>query len=74
MIKVYDYRCNNGHLFEVFTDEPTKPSRCGCGSNAKRVISPVHSHLEGWSGSFPTAASKWEREHERAKSREADEG
>jgi len=65
MIKVYDYRCSNQHVFEVFTDNSEKVFKCGCGADARRILSPVRSQLEGFSGDFPGAAMRWEREHER---------
>lgn len=34
-----------------------------CSSESKRIISPVKCQLEGYSGSFPGAAMRWEREH-----------
>lgn len=66
MIRVYDFRCTNGHLFEAFVDDKSTVSRCGCGADAKRIISPVTSLLDGSDPGFPGAAMKWEREHERS--------
>lgn len=66
MIKVYDYRCNNGHHFEKFTTQDSVTAVCSCGADAKRIPSATQCKLEGWSGSFPGAAMKWEREHEKA--------
>ena len=66
MIKVYDFRCTNGHLFEDFVDESVTVSRCGCGANATRVVSATKCVLNGASGDFPGAHFKWLREHEKA--------
>lgn len=64
MLKVFDFVCSNGHYFEEFVSG-NATSRCGCGADAKQVISAPAFHLDGSSGHFPGAAMKWEREHER---------
>lgn len=66
MIKVYDFKCTNGHLFEEFVEAGTTTSRCGCGANATRVVSATQCVLEGASGDFPGRHVKWVREHEQA--------
>jgi putative FmdB family regulatory protein len=53
---IYEYRCPNGHLFELFqrmTDDP--PERCEvCGeSPLERVLYPVAVHFKG-SGFYST--------------------
>ena len=63
MIKVYDFKCTNGHYFEEFVDADAKTSRCGCGANATRVASATPCVLEGASGDFPGRHMKWVREH-----------
>lgn len=66
MRKLIDYRClRTGEVFERFV-EIVPTVRCKCGSEAKRLISPVKCKLEGHSGDFPGAHMKWVREHERA--------
>lgn len=65
MLKVFDFVCSNGHYFEEFVSGDVTMSRCGCGADAKRVLSATPFYLDGSSGHFPGAASKWEREHER---------
>ena len=66
MIKVYYFKCTNGHLFEEFVEAGTTTSRCGCGANATRVVSATQCVLEGASGDFPGRHMKWVREHEQA--------
>jgi len=66
MIKVYDFKCTNGHYFEEFVDVDAATSRCGCGANATRVVSATPCVLEGASGDFPGRHMKWVREHEQA--------
>ncbi len=66
MIKVFDFRCTNGHLFEEFVASNVTTSRFGCGANATKVISATQCVLEGASGDFPGRHMKWVREHEKA--------
>jgi len=66
MIKVFDFRCTNGHIFEEFVDGNTTTSRCGCGANATKIVSATQHILEGASGDFPGRHMKWVREHEQA--------
>jgi putative FmdB family regulatory protein len=52
---IYEYRCSNGHLFEVFqpmSDDPV--SSCQeCGEPVERVFHPVAVHFKG-SGFYTT--------------------
>jgi hypothetical protein len=65
-MKVFDYTCPNGHTHERFTREGANEVTCeSCGLVATKVIGTPAIKLEGWSGSFPGAAMKWERDHER---------
>jgi putative FmdB family regulatory protein len=54
-VPIYEYRCANGHEFEVFqnmTDDPV--SECEvCGESVSRVFSPVAVHYKG-SGFYTT--------------------
>ena len=60
MIKVFDFRCTNGHTFEEFVEGDTTSSRCGCGANATKIVSATQHILNGASGDFPGAYYKWE--------------
>ena len=61
-----DYRCSVcDNLFEAYA-RISDEVRCDCGAHAKRLISPVKCKLEGYSGDFPGAAYRWQREHEKA--------
>ena len=64
MIVVYDFRCENGHVFEDFVERECRNSRCDCGALATRIISPIHSVLDPISGHFPSATDKWAKHHE----------
>jgi putative FmdB family regulatory protein len=52
---IYEYRCRNGHEFEVFQSMAEEPvSRCGeCGAPVERVFHPVAVHFKG-SGFYTT--------------------
>jgi putative FmdB family regulatory protein len=64
---IYEYRCENGHLFEVMqriTDDPT--TACvSCGAPVQRVFHPIAVHFKG-SGFYNTdyGTSKRKREQE----------
>jgi hypothetical protein len=60
MIKVYDYKCKNGHVHERFDSETPDFVPCPvCGEQAWRLVCTPRFELEGVSGSFPTATDKW---------------
>jgi putative FmdB family regulatory protein len=54
-VPIYEYRCNNGHVFEVFqkmSDDPV--TECEeCGAPVERVFHPVAVHFKG-SGFYTT--------------------
>jgi len=56
---IYEYKCENGHVFDVIqrmTDEPL--SECQeCGAPAERVLHPVAVHFKG-SGFYNTDYGK----------------
>lgn len=67
MIRRFDFQCEQGHTTEQFVDSEIRISPCDvCGSEAKRLISPVPSKLDGTSGDFPGEAIKWAKRHEKA--------
>jgi putative FmdB family regulatory protein len=56
---IYEYRCNNGHTFEVFqsmTDDPVTSCEI-CGAPVERVFHPVAVHFKG-SGFYTTDYAK----------------
>jgi putative FmdB family regulatory protein len=69
---IYEYRCENGHLFEVFqkiTDDPVT----ACpedGSPVQRVFHPVAVHFKG-SGFYNTDYGTAKRKREAAASGES---
>ena len=73
MIKVFEFKCSNGHIFEEFVEEGTTSSRCGCGANATKIVSATQFVLDGSDSGFPGRHMKWVKEHEEAgqKGREA---
>ena len=66
---IYEYRCDNGHLFEVMqkiTEDPV--TRCeDCGAPVQRVFHPIAVHFKG-SGFYNTdyGTAKRKRETEKA--------
>jgi putative FmdB family regulatory protein len=58
-VPIYEYKCENGHLFDVMqrmADEPlTECQECGAG--AERVLHPVAVHFKG-SGFYNTDYGK----------------
>jgi putative FmdB family regulatory protein len=52
---IYDYKCANGHEFEVFQNMSEDPvSECPeCGASVERVFHPVAVHFKG-SGFYTT--------------------
>jgi putative FmdB family regulatory protein len=54
-VPIYEYRCRNGHEFEVFQGMSEDPvARCPeCGAPVERVFHPVAVHFKG-SGFYTT--------------------
>ena len=72
---IYEYRCENGHLFEVMqkiTEDPVTTCET-CGAPVQRVFHPIAVHFKG-SGFYNTdyGTSKRKRETEKAASSGAD--
>ena len=66
-IRRYDFKCGEAHITEQFVDSETRTITCTeCGAEAKRLISPVPSKLDGSSGDFPGETIKWAKRHEKA--------
>jgi putative FmdB family regulatory protein len=56
---IYEYRCENGHTFEVFqsmSDDPVSTCEV-CGAPVERVFHPVAVHFKG-SGFYTTDYAK----------------
>ena len=56
---IYEYRCSNGHTFEVIqrmSDEPVETCE-ECGASVERVFHPVAVHFKG-SGFYTTDYAK----------------
>jgi putative FmdB family regulatory protein len=66
---IYEYKCPNGHLFEVFHGM-TEPAPAGCEvcgeGPLERVLHPVAVHFKG-SGFYSTDYGKGSRKKEPAK-------
>ena len=72
---IYEYRCENGHLFEVMQkmSDPPVTSCEECGAPVSRVFHPVAVHFKG-SGFYNTdyGTAKRKRESEKSASDGAD--
>lgn len=66
VLKVFEFKCEQNHIFEEFVESGTTSSRCGCGANAIKIVSATPSLLEGASGDFPGRHMKWVKEHQKA--------
>ncbi len=65
MIRAYDFICLKSHKTEKFVSTNVEETTCPeCGTLAHRAVSAPSVKLEGWSGSFPGAAMKWEKKHQ----------
>jgi len=69
---IYEYKCENGHLFEVFqsmSDDPV--TKCEeCGAPVERVFHPVAVHFKG-SGFYNTDYKNKSKAGETPKSSES---
>ena len=66
---IYEYRCENGHLFEVMqrmTDEPVTHCEV-CGATVQRVFHPIAVHFKG-SGFYNTDYGTAKRKREMSQS------
>ena len=72
---IYEYRCENGHLFEVMQkmSDPPVTSCEECGATVARVFHPVAVHFKG-SGFYNTdyGTAKRKRETDKSASEGAD--
>jgi putative FmdB family regulatory protein len=72
---IYEYRCTNGHTFEVMqrmTDEPV--TECGiCGAPVERVFHPIAVHFKG-KGFYNTDYGTRRRQREQTASAESGSG
>jgi hypothetical protein len=63
-LRVFDFLCPRGHRVERFVDADIVENQCECGALGVRQISAPRAQLEGFSGAFPGAADKWEKNRE----------
>jgi len=71
---LYQYECHRcGQDFEDLAPllERDKTVVCSsCGGNARRIVTPVRSQLDGTDDAFTTAADRWVRIHEQEAKRQ----
>ena len=60
-----DFKCTVcDHTDERYIDNTTEYTECSkCNSRAIRLVSTPTISLEGYSGSFPSAADAWAKKH-----------
>lgn len=64
MKRMYEFRCNEGHITERLCRFEDITTTCStCSQAAERIISTPQISLEGVSGDFPGAKIKWEQKH-----------
>jgi len=60
--KLFDFLCEEGHSQEnLVSDEVTKLTCEVCGKETQRQISAPRINLEPFSGIYPSATARWER-------------
>ncbi len=64
MIRVFDFRCPEGHVVERFVDAGVHTAMCYCGATGRRVIAAPRAQLDATSGDFPGATMAWEKRRE----------
>ena len=67
---IYEYRCDNGHTFDVlqkFADDPLDECEV-CGAPARRVLHPVAIHFKG-SGFYTTDYGRGKKKASRRRRR-----
>ena len=58
--KLFDFFCQDcGEVFEKLVDANIRVIECECGSEASRMMGMPTVRLEGITGAFPGAHSKW---------------
>lgn len=63
-LRVFDFRCPQGHVTEHFVEADIQEVQCHCECLAERQVAAPRAQLEGFTGSFPGAADKWEKRRE----------
>ena len=62
MKRMFEFVCENGHSFEKLVNDNIRSMKCPyCDAEATRVVSAPRVNLEGITGAFPGAYSRWER-------------
>jgi len=69
--RLYDFKCDAGHITEGYVGYETTTISCDCGSVANRIISPVRISLDGTDPNFVAAYDRWAKRHEDKQKQEA---
>ncbi len=59
--RIYEFVCPSDHLTDAYIDSELRVTNCKvCGQTATRIVSKPMVKLEGVTGDFPSAHSRWE--------------
>lgn len=61
MRRMFEFACSCGQVCEKLVDDTIREINCECGLKAERIMSATNFKLEGITGAFPGAYSRWER-------------
>lgn len=65
MRRMFEFKCSScNKRFEKLVQADCRNVWCKCGSEARKVVSPVRAVLEPFSGHFPSATDRWAKYHE----------
>jgi hypothetical protein len=71
MIRVFDFKCENGHHTEGFVSVLVPYIPCAvCGKEATRQLSAPRIALDPFSGDFPSASDRWVKVREERQKQE----
>lgn len=71
MKKLFEFKCSSCEsIFEELTEYKLISTCPSCNFTANKIISSPRIVLEGHSGSFPGAASAWEKKHKQQLAKE----
>ena len=60
MMRLFDFKCSScGQVHEYLVHSHQKEHSCPCGSKSYRMVSMPTVRLEGITGDFPDAHTKW---------------
>jgi putative FmdB family regulatory protein len=65
MMRLFDFKCDTcGHVDEYLVHNGQREHTCSCGGKAYRQMSMPTVRLEGITGAFPSAHTRWAKVRE----------